>query len=166
MHDDEAAFEARFREWQAAVYRWVRRIVRDPGAAEDVTADAFWRAWRARARFDPSKSYGPWIRRIATNAALSHLASARRGGVSTQLPGDLPAATRTGTDPDVRRAVVGAVRRLSPKLQAVVLLALVEDQPYAEIAEALGVTVATVKVRMFRAVRQLRRDLAHLEPRT
>ena len=75
----------------------------------------------------------------------------------------MPAAGARPADPAVRQALVGAVQRLSPKLQAVVMLALVEDQPYADIAEALGVSIATVKVRMFRAVRQLRRALAHLE---
>jgi RNA polymerase sigma-70 factor (ECF subfamily) len=54
------------------------RIVREPGDAEDVLVETFWRAYRARARFDPSRSFGAWIRRIATNAALAQLRSMRR----------------------------------------------------------------------------------------
>jgi RNA polymerase sigma-70 factor (ECF subfamily) len=162
MDEDEAAFETLFREWQGPVYRWVLRIVRDPGIAEDVTAESFWRAWRARARFDPARGHGPWLRRIATNAALSHLAR-KRSLAEQPLPIQIPAGTETPRDPVLRAALAHAVYRLSPKLQAVVLLGLVEDQPYAEIADALGVSLAAVKVRMFRAVRQLRRTLADVE---
>jgi RNA polymerase sigma-70 factor (ECF subfamily) len=55
-----------------------------------------------------------------------------------------------------------AFRRLSPKLQVVATLALVEEQPYAEIADALGLPVGTVKSRVFRAIRALRKELAVL----
>ena len=51
---------------------------RDGSAADDVLVEAFWRAYRARARFDPSRSFGAWMRRIATNAALDHVRAARR----------------------------------------------------------------------------------------
>ncbi|MGH9410813.1 MAG: RNA polymerase sigma factor [Vicinamibacterales bacterium] len=159
---DEAAFEALFRRWHPAVFRWALRIVRDRGAAEEVTADAFWRAYRARARFDPSKDFGAWIRRIATHAALDQLKREQRER-SRRAPmlvdvaaGDAAPADDLGAD------TAAAMRRLSPKLRIVALLALIEDEPYDVIADALGISVAAVKVRVFRAVRQLRRDLAHL----
>ncbi len=56
------AFEALFRQFQGEVYRWILRIVRDSGVAEDLTVETFWRICRARARFDPSRSFGPWAR--------------------------------------------------------------------------------------------------------
>jgi RNA polymerase sigma factor (sigma-70 family) len=71
------AFEALFRQFQAAVYAWVLRIVRDRSAAEDLTVETFWRIYRARARFDPSRPFEAWARRIATNVALDYLKTAR-----------------------------------------------------------------------------------------
>src|SRR6266849_6720450 len=71
------AFESLFRQFEVEVYRWILRIVRDASAAEDVLVDAFCRAYRARARFDPSRNFGAWMRRIATNAARDHLRSVR-----------------------------------------------------------------------------------------
>jgi RNA polymerase sigma-70 factor (ECF subfamily) len=50
---DPEAFEALFRQFQAEVYGWIVRIVRDPSAAEDLTVETFWRIHRARGRFDP-----------------------------------------------------------------------------------------------------------------
>jgi RNA polymerase sigma-70 factor (ECF subfamily) len=51
------------------------------------------------------------------------------------------------------------MNRLSPRLRAAVLLALVEEEPYEEIARALGISVNAVKVRVFRGVRILRKEL-------
>src|SRR4051794_737001 len=70
---DPAALEALFREYQRPVYGWIMRIVRDRGAAEELTVETFWRAWNARARFDATRSFGAWVRRIASNLALNHL---------------------------------------------------------------------------------------------
>lgn len=55
-----------------------------------------------------------------------------------------------------------AFRRLPPKLQIVATLALIEEQPYAQIADALDLPIGTVKSRVFRATRALREELARL----
>ena len=49
---DLEAFESLFREYQGSVFTWIVKIVRDRGAAEDLTIETFWRIYRARARFD------------------------------------------------------------------------------------------------------------------
>src|SRR5580765_8007549 len=72
VQGDQTAFETLFRKFEADVYRWIMRIVRDRSASDDVLVEAFWRAYRGRARFDASRSFGAWLRRIATNAALDH----------------------------------------------------------------------------------------------
>src|SRR5215470_15758036 len=73
---DIGAFEQIFRQFQGQVYGWIVRIVRNPAAAEDLTLEVFWRIYRARARFDPQRSFAAWARRIATNAAMDYLKSA------------------------------------------------------------------------------------------
>jgi RNA polymerase sigma-70 factor, ECF subfamily len=155
---DLEAFEALFRAHQKEVYSWVVRIVRDSGIAEDLTVEIFWRVYKSRARFDPAGNFRAWARRIATNAALDHLRHSRR---ETELPEDLPCATRP--DPAVHRETRERIRKafseLPPKYRLVATLALVEEQPYNDIAEAAGISVALVKVRVFRAVRMLRRKL-------
>ncbi|HEX6739097.1 MAG TPA: sigma-70 family RNA polymerase sigma factor [Vicinamibacteria bacterium] len=162
---DADAFEALFRQFQQEVYRWIVRIVRDPAAAEDLTVETFWRIHRARARFDPARPFGPWARRIATRVALDHLKDAPR---ETELAREAvePAAPDPLERRDLGHALRRAFARLPPKLRAVATLALVEEVPQAEIADALGISPAAVKSREFRAVRQLRRALARmgLEP--
>jgi RNA polymerase sigma-70 factor (ECF subfamily) len=155
---DVQAFEELFRAHQAAVYAWIVRIVRHPGAAEELTVEAFWRMYRARTRFDPARSFGAWARRIASNVALDHLRSAPRElPLEAAPPTQAPAAT---ADPGLARALARAFTQLPPKLQAVASLVLVEGEPYADVADALGISLAAVKSREFRAVRLLRRKLA------
>ena len=155
---DLEAFETLFRQFQGEVYGWIVRMVRDPGAAEDLTVETFWRIYRARARFDPSRSFGAWARRIAANVAIDHLKTTRR---ELDLPNASPPPTPAAR-PDLRDAIQRAFRRLPAKLQAVATLALIEEQPYPAIAEALGITVAAAKTREFRAVRLLRKNLKRL----
>ncbi len=157
-HGDPAAFEELFRSHQSEVYSWIVRIVRDPASAEDLTVETFWRIHRAHARFDPTRSFGAWARRIATNAALDHLKTARH---EIDLPEHLasPALPDPGISEELRRKMARAFRRLPPQLQVAATLALIEEQPYQEIADALGVSTGAVKVRVFRARRLLRKEL-------
>jgi RNA polymerase sigma-70 factor (ECF subfamily) len=155
---DVDAFEDLFRLHQSNVYRWILRIVRDPAIAEDLTVETFWRIHRAHARFDPTRSFEAWARRIASNAALDHL---RSRPSETELPDDLrqPLLQDPGISQEVRRKTARAFARLPPKLRITAQLALIEEQPYKEIAAALGISLGAVKLRVFRGMRLLRKYL-------
>jgi RNA polymerase sigma-70 factor (ECF subfamily) len=158
VHGDRDAFERLFRAFEHEVYRWAVRIVRERSGAEDVLVETFWRAHRARARFDPSRSFGAWLRRIATNAALDHLRAARRHTAARQ-PVYEHMATTAAPDAGLHGAIAGAFTTLPPKLRVVATLALIEQLPQTEIADALDVPIGTVKSRLFRALRILREEL-------
>jgi RNA polymerase sigma-70 factor, ECF subfamily len=160
VRGDQEAFEALFRQFEVEVYRWIRRILHDASGAEDALVEAFWRAYRGRARFDPSRSFGAWIRRIATNVALDHLKAARPLNRGRTMDDQIPAPA--ASDHELGEAVALAFRKLAPKLQVVARLALIEERPYAEIADALDLPVGTIKSRVFRAVHALRQELTRL----
>src|SRR5690349_6273959 len=102
---DLVAFETVFQEFQGPVYGWIMRIVRDRGAAEELTVETFWRAWNARARFDARRGFGAWARRIASDLALNHLK--RRGVVlgSASAPEGGRAHTDPALDSETRTAI-------------------------------------------------------------
>lgn len=186
------AFEALFRQYQADVYRWTMRIVRDHAAAEDITMEAFLRAWKSHSRINADGNFAGWMRRIATNLALDHLQRAKRivplasdGNVPRSFehagerssgqpvsaaahamnatPSPLSPTQAAAANPALRREsreqIEAAFQSLTPKVRAVALLALIEDVPRAEIAEALGVSESAVRVRVHRATQQLREFL-------
>jgi RNA polymerase sigma-70 factor (ECF subfamily) len=159
---DLDAFESLFRAHQRAVYAWILRIVRDPSAAEDLTVETFWRIHRAHAVFQSGRQFEPWARRIATRVALDWLRARRpETELTDQVLADLP--VRTAADPgvvaEIRSKTAQAFWRLPPRLRIAAILAVVEEQPYKDVAEALGITVTAVKLRVFRALRLLRKDL-------
>lgn len=160
VRGDQEAFESLFRQFEHNVYGWIVRIVRDTSRAEDALVEAFWRAYRGRARFDSTRSFGAWMRRIATNAALDQLRVARRDAL--RLGFDTPHSAPVPASDNLRESIQIAFRRLPPKLQIVAVLALVEEQSYAEIANALELPIGTVKSRVFRATRALKEELARL----
>ena len=162
---DLEAFETLFRQFQSEVYGWIIRIVHDPGTAEDLTVEAFWRAYRARAQFDPARSFAAWMRRIATNAAFDYLKKVRPEvplleAHSARRPvGTIPdPAVRSETHEQIERAFL----QLPAKLRIVATLTLVEERRYEDGAGALGISLGAVKSRMFRAIRILRRKLTRL----
>ena len=155
---DLDAFEDLFRQYQTRVYAWIMRIVRDTGVAEDLTLETFWRIYRARATFDSGGDFGAWAYRIATNLALSHI---RRRPRELELDESFMAAysPNPALRRETREQIVQAFHKLPAKLKVAVTMALVEEQPYADIAHVLGIPAGTVKSRVFRAVRILRRRL-------
>jgi RNA polymerase sigma factor (sigma-70 family) len=159
---DVGAFEAIFRAHQGEVYRWILRIVRNAATAEELTVETFWHVYRAHARFEPARGFAPWARRIATHAALDWLRAQRNEPEPAGERIDaFPAAA--SADPAVsaetRGKIAQAFARLPPKLRIAAVLAVVEELPHKEVAKALGISVAAVKVRVFRALRLLRKDL-------
>jgi RNA polymerase sigma-70 factor, ECF subfamily len=164
-----AAFETLFRQFERQVHAWLVAIVRDQAVAEDLTVETFWRAYRARACFDPNRaagaapSFGAWVRRIATNLALDHL---RRRRAEVSLSGQEQFLRAAPSEPlfdrERREAIARAFETLPAILRVTATLALVEERPHVEIAEAQGISVAAVKHRVFRAVRLLRERLERL----
>jgi len=161
-HGSAEAFEQLFHLHQAAVYRWILRLVRHPAAAEELTVESFWRMHQAHARFDPERGFEPWARRIATHAAYDWM---RRQRPETELTAEAAAQLPSAAESDpaeaaeMRAAIAQAFARLPAKLRIAATLVVVEELAQREAADALGITLAAVKVRVFRALRLLRRDL-------
>jgi RNA polymerase sigma-70 factor (ECF subfamily) len=158
---DIDAFEMLVQQFQGDIYAWIVRIVRDPGIAEDLTVETLLRVYQAHHRFRPDGSFAAWARRIATNLALDHLRRKRPEQSLLAEPAAVPPTDRL-LQQETREKIQQAFRRLPAKLQLAATLALVEEQPYDEIADALGISVGAVKLRVFRAVRILRNRLSPL----
>ncbi len=159
VEGDQDAFEILFRQFQGFVYSWIVRIVRNQAAAEDLTVETFWRIWKSRRRMDPQKPFEPWARRIAVNLSIDYL---------KQLRYELPVSETPSppVDPALRKEerdqIERAFRTLPADLRAVATLALIEELSQQEVAEALSIPLGTVKTRLFRASRLLRRKLSGL----
>jgi RNA polymerase sigma-70 factor, ECF subfamily len=159
---DVDAFEILFRQYQGQVYAWIVRIVRNPASAEDLTIETFWRIYQHRKRFNPGRPFGRWARRIATRLAIDYLRSADRFSAEPCEPTTRPADPGLLLQRELRKQIEKAFSLLPARLRVAATLALVEELPYSEIAEALGISLSAVKMRVARAMQTLRKSLERI----
>jgi RNA polymerase sigma factor (sigma-70 family) len=163
--DVTAVFVRRF---QARVYGLALSITRQPEAAEEVAQDAFVRAWRYSASFDPRRgSAAAWLLGIARNAALDHLRSLGRrldrpvrdpDGVLAGVVGDEDLASPH----DDLSTIAAELRALPVEQRETLLAAAYYGFTAREISEAWDVPLGTVKTRLRLAMHRLRSVLAEV----
>jgi RNA polymerase sigma-70 factor (ECF subfamily) len=158
----EAAGALFDRYWETA---WVAAyaVTADRALADDAAQEAIQHAFGALHRFDVTRPFGPWLKRIAVNRAIDQLRRQRR----VHLLGDEPLHSWTlgeSAEEDVRLwAVADAVSGLGGAKRAVVVLHYWLDLPLDEIAGILGLPVGTVASRLSRALAELRVALGEEE---
>ena len=136
----------------------------DAGAAEDVTQEAFLRAYRALPRFREEAALSTWFYRILVRQAANHR---RWRGLRERFGGwgDADAQDPTGSvqgDPPMRRRIVAALDTLSGRQREVFVLVHLEGLTVKETADVLQRPIGTVKSHLHRALAGLRRELSDL----
>jgi RNA polymerase sigma-70 factor (ECF subfamily) len=135
-------------------------VTADRALADDAAQDAIQRAFGALDRFDVTRPFGPWLKRIAVNRAIDQLRLARRVDVLDEEAVFHAWALGDGADEDMRLwAVADAVAALGAAKRSVVVLHYWLDFTLEEIAGALGLPVGTVASRLSRALVELRAAL-------
>jgi RNA polymerase sigma-70 factor (ECF subfamily) len=158
--DAEAAFEALYRHSRDDVYAYAAGLLRDRGAAEDVTALAFERAYRKRRSFDERRgTMRSWLFGIARNAALDELRRRGRQAELTAETADLDApGPEEGAEVALRRtALRTALAALSPRERELVALKFFAGLSNREIGDVIGVSETNAGTRLHRVVEKLRR---------
>jgi RNA polymerase sigma factor (sigma-70 family) len=157
-------FEALYRSARDDVYAYVATLLRDRGAAEDVTAAAFERAYRKQRLFKATRgSARAWLFGIARNAALDELRRRKRAAAMTAEPADIDAALpEDDADAALRRAAVrAALATLEPRERELIALKFHAGLSNAEIAGVLGVSVSNAGTQLHRAMTKLREAVEH-----
>ena len=157
---DVAAFEQLYRGHVGRVHGAILRLVgMDRARAEELTQDAFVRAWQKLSSFRGESAFSTWLYRLGVNTALMDLRSRRDAAnvddaaLEAAAGGEVPfcAAERS----DLERAVAN----LPPRARAVLVLHDVEGWKHEEIARELGMAVGSSKAQLHRARGLLRRSL-------
>jgi len=159
---DREAFDRLFRLLQEPLYHYIFSLVGARAPAEDILQDVFILIYRKIRWLREPELFRPWVYRIATREAFKHLKRERRWSDKTEDESvllNLPAPSRDELSPEmISRLVAQLVERLSPASRAVIVLHYLHEMPLAEIAEALGVAVGTVKSRLAYGLDLMRRQ--------
>jgi len=164
LQGSEEACRQLVETYQRPVYSVVLRMVRDPSLAEDLTQDAFIKAFRHLESYDPRRKLSSWLFKIAHNTTLDHLRRRQLDTVSLE-PDEGEAADRQRSwvdeetaSPDQRverqdmaDAIELAIARLPPRYREIVVLRYQEGMAYHEIADILDLPMGTVKTHIHRA---------------
>ncbi len=167
---DTEAFAALVAAHQHFCYNLALQSLADTREAEDVTQEAFLRAWLALPRFRHQARFRTWLYRIVTNLCYTHLPRLRRNleALAEDELADVPSEPfdnpLANLQVEERRACLHAqIDRLPESQRLIVLLRYREELSYEEIADALDIPLGTVKIGLFRARQRLRAALLEFE---
>ncbi len=149
------AFDAMYTAYKARIYTFLLRLLGDPELADDVTQDAFTKAFTALPTLERGTKVLPWLYRVASNAGIDHLRRRNRFRwlrVHTiENTGDEPHATDSQRELGEREHIQAVLRKLPLESAAALVLHAVEGYSYKEIAEIQGATLTAVRSRIARA---------------
>ena len=167
---DQDAFEALVRLYEKRVFALTMRMCKNPEDAAEAGQEACLSAWQGLRFFRGESSFSTWLYRLASNACVDLL---RREGrhrsaagpsfndeeLNIDVPDAAPSPQEAVEQRELRRQIEAGLQALSPDHRQVLLLREMHQLSYDEIAEALSLDVGTVKSRISRGRKQLRKFL-------
>jgi RNA polymerase sigma-70 factor (ECF subfamily) len=164
QNGDKGAFDLLVRKYQHRIAKLVSRYVRDRAEAEDVTQEAFIKAFRAIKGFRGESAFYTWLYRIAINTAKNYLVAQGRRLPTADLEAeegdisDVGTNVRDATTPErqlladeIARTVERVMATLPDDLRTALTLREIDGLSYEEIAEIMDCPIGTVRSRIFRA---------------
>lgn len=149
------------------IRRYIRSLVHDPMEAEDLTQDAFLRAYRSRDALRDPEAKMTWLYRIATNVSVDRMRRRARqpATAATEIeeidPADESAALHKVVEQgEMSHCIQEFLSALPDNYRAVMMMADLQEMSGREIAELLDISLATVKIRLHRARQKLKAAIA------
>ena len=162
---DKQAFELLVEKYQRKLARLLSRFIRDPAEVEDVTQEAFIKAYRALPAFRGDSAFYTWLYRIGINTAKNYLmALGRRAPTSTEVEAEEAEGFEEGEQlrdintpesvllsNEIARTVNQTIEQLPEELRTAIQLREIEGMSYEDIAKVMDCPIGTVRSRIFRA---------------
>ena len=162
---DKRAFELLVEKYQRKLARLLSRFIRDPAEVEDVTQEAFIKAYRALPAFRGDSAFYTWLYRIGINTAKNYLmAMGRRAPTSTEVEAEEAEGFDEGEQlrdintpesalltSEIAETVNKTIEQLPEELRTAIQMREIEGMSYEDIAQAMDCPIGTVRSRIFRA---------------
>jgi RNA polymerase sigma-70 factor, ECF subfamily len=162
---DKRAFELLVEKYQRKLARLLSRFIRDPAEVEDVTQEAFIKAYRALPAFRGDSAFYTWLYRIGINTAKNYLmAMGRRAPTSTEVEAEEAEGFEEGEQlrdintpesvllsNEIAETVNSTIEQLPEELRTAIQLREIEGMSYEDIAQVMNCPIGTVRSRIFRA---------------
>ena len=173
---DQKAFESLLNKYRNLVYHVMIKMVGISQEAEDLTQEAFIKAFNALATFNEEFAFSTWLMKIATNNCIDYLRKKKLKVFSInepiqykdeelqyEIPDQEMTPDRKMLAEERSKFINSAIQSLPPRYRHVILLRHKEEKSYEEIAEILSLPLGTVKARIFRAREMLNKKIKNLD---
>jgi RNA polymerase sigma-70 factor (ECF subfamily) len=169
QNGSEAAFRTLTESFSTRVYDLCRQILGNPDDAKDACQETFIRLWSKLDRYDTTRSFAPWILKMATNVALNMLRERRRVplAVGDGMWAEIPAATDASEAIEEQllssAKLSAAIQLLRPQDRALLAYRFQQNLTGRQISEITGIPEGSVKVYIFRILANLRKRIREME---
>lgn len=178
LPDDTRAFEQLVHQYKGMVFVTAYRLMGDRHEAEDQAQEVFIKVYRGIKALDQPATFSGWISRITVNTCLDALAKQKRRPATTSLAPmkdegeeapqyadqQMPTPEQAAVRRELRRCLERTLAELDTTGRAMILLRDIENRPYQELAETLGIGLSAVKMRIHRARLAFQEALARICP--
>jgi RNA polymerase sigma-70 factor (ECF subfamily) len=174
LKGDDLAFKRLMGKYHDAIFNFIHRMIRDREQVEDLTQEAFIKAFSSLKSFNEEYAFSTWLYKIATNNCIDYIRKRKLQMYSIDKPIEAKDSDYTFELPDDtyqadkeiitgQRALLlrNAIEQLPEKYRRVIVLRHTEEKSYEEIAQALDLPIGTVKAHIFRARELLYKQLRH-----
>jgi RNA polymerase sigma factor (sigma-70 family) len=163
LHGDSKAYAELLTRYRDSVYYVLLRMVNNPSDAEDLTIEAFGKAFHNLPKYVPSHAFSTWLFRIATNNCIDFMRKKSQSprpfdqdeGEEDEMEATVASDTRAPDEVMMDRETAASLNRivksLKPRYRRLIELRYFEDYSYEDIATELSLPIGTVKARLFRA---------------
>jgi RNA polymerase sigma factor (sigma-70 family) len=175
LQGDEKAYELLLNRYRNLVYSIMFKMVRNAQEAEDLTQEAFMKAFNSLETFNEEFAFSTWLMKIASNNCIDFLRKRKLKTYSIHdpiqykdekieidLPDQGPSPERSLLQVERRRMIEEAINELPERYRYVIILRHKEEKSYEEISDILNLPLGTVKAQIFRAREILNRKLREI----
>ncbi len=179
LNGDQRAYSRLMSRYKDSIYFMVLKMVHNRDDAEDLTMEAFGKAFKNLAKYSPEYAFSTWLFKIATNNCIDHIRKKKLQTLSIDMPAQQDDGSTIQLDPpssgpDPMETVIKeqrkgllreVVQELNPKYRILIELRFFKEYSYEEIANELQLPLGTVKAQLFRAKELLFNMLKHKKER-
>jgi RNA polymerase sigma factor (sigma-70 family) len=178
LDGDQKAFRKLRLKYHDAIFKLINRMIHNREEVEDLTQEAFIKAFTSLDRFNEEYAFSTWLYKIATNNSIDHLRKKKLQTFSINKPIESDESDYSFELPDTelvpdqeliasqrKKMLDDAMNALPAKYRQVILMRHVDEKDYQEIAKTLKLPLGTIKAHIFRArellYKQLRDKMRH-----
>jgi len=163
LHGESKAYAELLTRYRDSVYYVLLRMVNNPSDAEDLTIEAFGKAFHNLSKYIPSHAFSTWLFRIATNNCIDFMRKKSQSPrpfdqdegeedeMEATVASDMRLPDEVMMDRETAASLNRIVKSLKPRYRRLIELRYFEDYSYEDIATELSLPIGTVKARLFRA---------------